>query len=160
MFDRLKPLPPRGTWRLDHFSCSTGNAVQPQAHVRLIDPEGQPLDAMGNGQGTIDAICNAIARVTSIPVNVASFEMKSVTHGGDAQAQTTLELKLGRRIYLGRGVSVDILRAVVMACLNAVNEIYWERLRGYIPGAEMDESDDPYLHYSEAGRVIPFSEVS
>jgi 2-isopropylmalate synthase len=159
MFDHLKPHAPRGFWSLANFHCSTGNEMTPQAHVRLRDPEGQLVDAAAPGKGSIDAVCNAIARATSIPVNVTRLETAIVSRGVAAPIQITLDLSMEERIYTGRAVSVDIMQAVVSACLNAVNEIYLERLGGFNGDPEFDATDDPYSEPEEFG-VIPFQRTS
>jgi len=154
MFDHLRPLSPRGHWSLVNFFVSTGFPdTTPEAHVKLRDPEARIIDATATGDGAIDAVCKAITKVTSIPVNVSQCVMNNVNRGGDAQIQITFELVEDGQTFTGRAVSTDVMKAVVSACVKAVNEIYLERLRKtYREPEEFTVEEDPYEETEE--RVV------
>jgi 2-isopropylmalate synthase len=129
MFEH-RTLPARGQWCLVNFWMSTGfPATSPEAHVTLADPEGRIVDARARGSGPIDAICKAISQVTFIPVNVNQCVRSIVNRGGDALNDCTLALEEDGLTFTGRAVSTDVMKAVVVACVRAVNEIYLHRLR-------------------------------
>ena len=126
--------------------------------MSLVEPlAGRIVEASVTGDGPIDAICKAIAKASSIPVNVLHSVLDSGTSGGDALSWVTLELQEGDRIYRGRAVSPDILEAVASACVEAINAIYQERLRSAAGEPAFDSREDDPLRDFYESQILPMT---
>ncbi len=109
-------------FELDYLHVSTGNSTIPTATVRLrID--GNLAEEAACGDGPIDAIYNAIDRITGIKVKLDEYTIKAVTSGQDALGESIVRVRENGHAYVGRGLSTDIIEASTLAYLHAVNKI-------------------------------------
>lgn len=108
-------------WTLDLVQVSTGDHGTPTATVRLIDPEGNTSEDAAIGTGPVDAIYQAINRVTNTENTLTEFSVKSVTEGIDAQGEVTIRVETNGDAYQGRAADTDILVASARAYLHALN---------------------------------------
>lgn len=109
-------------YTLDYLHVSTGNSTIPTATIRL-KKKGEPIQEASCGDGPIDAIYNAIDRITGLPVKLEEYSIKAVTSGQDALGEVMVKVKENGHAYVGRGVSTDIIEASTLAYLHAVNKI-------------------------------------
>lgn len=107
---------------LRSFHVSTGPGSIPTATVELYDERlaSARIEA-AIGDGPVDAIYNAIERITGIEVKVQRFRLEPVTEGRDAQAQASVLLNTGDMQVAGRATSTDILEASAQAYTDALN---------------------------------------
>lgn len=119
------------TYNLEYLHISTGTKLIPTATVRLIK-EADKIEEAACGDGPVDAIYRAIDKLTGIPCTLQLYNLNAVTGGKDALGEVTVKVlpNGGRKTYLGRGVSTDILEASAKAYLNAVNKIAFARAEG------------------------------
>jgi 2-isopropylmalate synthase len=88
---------------------------------------GQPLQLTGRGNGPIDALVHALA----LPVDVLSYEEKSMGKGSEAKAAAFVEITTPSRVTLfGVGVHANIITASILAVLSAVRRA---DARGLLP---------------------------
>ncbi|MCS7204817.1 MAG: 2-isopropylmalate synthase [Leptospiraceae bacterium] len=106
----------------------TGKGTTPTATVKLKDNElkdenGDPivLTEAATGDGPVEAICNAIDRITGIQTKIKSYRLQPISEGTDAQAQVSVLVQIKNKLYAGRATSTDILEASAYAYLEAVN---------------------------------------
>ena len=112
-----------GQWRLEGVQVVTGSNTIPTATVTLLDTAGRMVLDASTGDGPVDAIYAAIARLTGIAADVTDYRIRAVTGGHDAQGEVTVEIRHDGRTLRGRGVSTDILEASAMAYLAALNRV-------------------------------------
>ncbi len=113
-------------YTLDYIHISSGSTVVPTATVGLFRGEDR-LQEAACGNGPVDAICKAVDKVTGIECKLTSWEIQAVTSGTDAIGEVTLKITPdGKRFFVGRGISTDILEASTKAYVNAVNKLIWE----------------------------------
>jgi 2-isopropylmalate synthase len=112
---------------LGNLQVTYGNQMTPTAtvHVRLQDGSDIAESAVGNG--SVDAIYNAIDKVTKEEVELDDYSIKSVSHGKDALGEVHVVLKQNDVSVQGRGISTDILEASAKAYLDAVNRLIEKR---------------------------------
>jgi 2-isopropylmalate synthase len=115
-----------------------GTTATPSARVVLADTEGTTAEAIGTGDGMIDAAFAAVSQAAGISGEVTNFQVQSVTGGSDALGAVVVTLRAEGRKVTGRGVATDVVEASARAFLNAVNKI--ARLRG---SAERDATVGP-----------------
>ncbi len=112
-------------YTLDDFIVNTGSSITAMAHVKLLTKEGTK-EGISLGDGPIDAAFLAIEQITGMHYELDDFQIKAVTEGKEAAAETIVRLLANGRAYSGRGLSTDIVGASVRAYINAVNKVIYE----------------------------------
>jgi 2-isopropylmalate synthase len=109
------------------LEVSGGTVGTPRARV-VLDRAGEKVDQEAEGDGMIDAACQAIRKATGVEGRLTDFNVSSVTGGVDALGDVIIQLEAEGVRVSGRGVSTDVVEASARAFLNAVNKIV--RVRG------------------------------
>ncbi len=113
------------TYKLDTYVITSGNTISATAHIKLLK-NGQPVEGVYIGDGSIDAAFLAIENITGCHYELDDFQLQAVTEGREAMGQTVVKLRAGGRVYSGRGISTDIVGAGIQAYLSALNKIVYE----------------------------------
>jgi 2-isopropylmalate synthase len=119
--DQLELSP--GVWQLAGVQVTAGSNTIPTATVTLRDSKGDLVRDASIGDGPVDAIYSAIARLTGIKVSLSDYRIRAVTRGKEAQGEVQIELEHSGRKIRGRGLSTDILEASALAYLAAINRL-------------------------------------
>jgi 2-isopropylmalate synthase len=100
-----------------------GTAEVPQATV-VLTRDGEKVEVTSDGDGMIDAACQAIKEATGVRGTMTDFNVSSVTKGVDALGDVVIQFTSedGVRVS-GRGLSTDVVEASARAFLNAVNRV-------------------------------------
>ncbi|WP_314585699.1 2-isopropylmalate synthase [Paenibacillus terrigena] len=114
-------------FKLDILHVSYGNQSVPSARVTLHTIDGKTLEEEAEGNGSVDAIYNAIDKATGEEVELSDYSIKSVSHGKDAQGEVHVILAQNGITEQGRGVSTDILEASAKAYIDALNRLIEKR---------------------------------
>lgn len=117
-------------YQLESFQINSGNKVIATATVNLVK-NGRSFTEAATGDGPVNAAFNAIERTVGFGLELQDYSLKGVTEGADALGEATVRVIRDGRIYVGRGVSTDIIEASVKAYLNAINRVL----------SEMDKSE-------------------
>ncbi|CAM4011502.1 2-isopropylmalate synthase [Paenibacillus alkaliterrae] len=112
---------------LETIQVSYGNQSTPSASVRIRKAEGEVAEEVAIGNGSVDAIYNAIDKVTQETVELEDYSIKSVSQGKDAQGEVHVVLKQDEVSAQGRGLSTDILEASARAYIDALNRLIDKR---------------------------------
>jgi 2-isopropylmalate synthase len=107
-------------YHLDYLHVYTGNSAIPTATVRL-SINGDAVEESATGDGPVDAVFNAVDRATKSKRRVESYQVRSVTSGRQSQGEALLRLRVGEKVYHGRGVSTDIVEASAKSYVQAIN---------------------------------------
>ena len=113
------------TYKLDTYVITSGNTISATAHIKLLK-DGQPVEGVYIGDGSIDAAFLAIEKITGCHYELDDFQLQAVTEGREAMGQTVVKLRSGGKVYSGRGISTDIVGAGIQAYLSALNKIVYE----------------------------------
>ncbi len=109
------------TYGLAYLEISSATGKTPSATVKLSRGD-EVLIGRAAGDGPVDAACKAISDITATPATLLSYNVRAITGSLDAQGDVTINLDVGGRNFLGRGISTDIVEASVKAYLNAINK--------------------------------------
>ncbi len=112
-------------YKLENYVITSGNTISATAHIKLTK-NGQPMEGVYMGDGSIDAAFLAIERITGCHYELDDFQLQAVTEGREAMGQTVVKLRSGGKVYSGRGISTDIVGAGIHAYLSALNKIVYE----------------------------------
>lgn len=89
-------------------------------------------------QATIDAVFNAISKITDKKPELLRYSITAFTGGTDAQGEVTVRLKDSNgKIALGKGAHPDILTASARAYINGLNRLVKLGLTGIREKAEI-----------------------
>ena len=91
------------------------------AAVSLRNEEGEVLEFLANGQGSVEAIFNAIDKFFNQTVRLTSYNIDAVTDGIDAQARVLVSVENvdTDTIFNASGLDFDVLKASAIAYINA-----------------------------------------
>ncbi|MFC0329503.1 2-isopropylmalate synthase [Paenibacillus sepulcri] len=112
---------------LETIQVSYGNQSVPSATVRISIEERGVREQKAEGNGSVDAIYNAIDAVTGEVVELEDYSIKSVTQGKDALGEVHVVLGQEGVSAQGRGLSTDILEASARAYIDALNRLIDKR---------------------------------
>ena len=113
------------TYKLDTYVITSGNTISATAHIKLLK-NGEPVEGVYIGDGSIDAAFQAIEKITDCHYELDDFQLQAVTEGREAMGQTVVKLRSNGKVYSGRGISTDIVGAGILAYLSALNKIVYE----------------------------------
>lgn len=118
---RLVELPTN--WRIVDLHVSTGKSTQPTATICLRDAEGMETHEAACGKGPIEAVFNAIERVTGVQARLLDYRIQAETSGNDATGDASVEVEHAGRRYRGRALGQDVIDASAQAYLRVVDRI-------------------------------------
>jgi 2-isopropylmalate synthase len=108
--------------RLEYLHIYSGTSAIPTATVRVI-VDGESVQVASVGDGPVDAVFKAISAAATQPVNLARYEIRSVTKGTEAIGEATVQLESGDQKVVGRGASTDIIEASARAFVDGLNKL-------------------------------------
>lgn len=116
-------------FRLNYLYFASGTRLIPTATVGIA-VEGIVFEDAGTGDGPVDAALHVVDKITGLSGELVEYKLNAVTGGRDALGEVAAKVKVGERIYIGRGVSTDVIEASVRAYINAMNKAAYDRDRG------------------------------
>lgn len=119
---------------LKSFSVSTAGPTRAMATVEL-ETGGRTIREAAYGNGPVDAIFKAIASILKCNATLEDYSLKSVSRGTDAVGEATVRVRTeDGRLFVGRGLSTDVIEASAKAYLNAIvktTTVLAERFRSF-----------------------------
>ncbi len=116
---------PPEQWRLVGLRVACARSALSTANVRLRGPGGE-REGAGAGHGSIEAVFEAIGKITGITTSLNDFRLESVTGGADALGAVSVQVSTPEaptRTFHGYGIDTDIVVAGALAYLAAINRI-------------------------------------
>ena len=118
--DELRTVPQ--VYTMGFVQVLSGSKLVPTATVGL--KKGDELfQEAANGDGPVDAVYNAIERITHLKVELTDYTINAVTGGRDAMGQVVVRVQHGGRTFVGVGSSTDVIEASAHAMLDAINKV-------------------------------------
>ncbi|WP_300000077.1 2-isopropylmalate synthase [uncultured Cedecea sp.] len=113
-------------FRLDYFSVQSASNDNAMASVRLVCGEKVVSEA-ANGNGPVDAVYQAINRITDYNIELAKYTLKAKGHGENALGQVDIVATYNGRNFHGIGLATDIVESSAQAMINVLNNIWRAR---------------------------------
>ncbi len=109
---------------LKYLHVSSGSGTLPTATVKIkLKDREEPVQAAACGDGPVDAAYEAVRLATGLSPKLEKYNIKAVTGGKEALGEATVKIKENDRIFIGRGVSTDIIEASAKAYVDAINRM-------------------------------------
>ena len=90
--------------------------------VVTLEEGGKVREASAQGNGRLDAVCNAVKAATGLDFTISAYSEHSLEHGSTSQAASYVGLAWGDgSTTWGAGTDTDIIRAGIKALVSAVN---------------------------------------
>ena len=89
----------------------------------VLEINGREEIAAAFGDGTLDAIFQAVSKATNCAPQLHSYEVHSVSQGTDAQAEAVIVLKDNGDFYTGHARDTDTVTASARAYVGSINKI-------------------------------------
>lgn len=119
-------VPPTYTLISYMVNSSGGNALAASAQI-VLDKKGEQLQGICMGDGPIDAAFVALEQIMGCHFELDDFQIQAVTEGKEAMGSALVKLRAEGKLYVGTGISTDIIGASIRAYLSAVNKIVFEQ---------------------------------
>ena len=110
-------------FRLDYFNVQSGSSDIATASVKLACGDEIKAEA-ANGNGPVDAIYQAINRVTEYDVELVKYDLTAKGHGKDALGQVDIVVTHNGRRFHGVGLATDIVESSAKAMVHVLNNIW------------------------------------
>jgi 2-isopropylmalate synthase len=110
------------TWRLVSMTVVAGVSTSPAAII-CLEKEGEKVTDSAIGNGPVDAVFNAIEKVTGVMLELDDYSVRSVSIGADALGEATVRGHRNGDEAIGRAASTDVIEASGRAYLNAINRL-------------------------------------
>ncbi|KZG24218.1 2-isopropylmalate synthase, partial [Salmonella enterica subsp. enterica serovar Tennessee] len=110
-------------FRLDYFSVQSGSSDIATASVKLACGEEIKAEA-ANGNGPVDAIYQAINRITGYDVELVKYDLNAKGQGKDALGQVDIVVNHHGRRFHGVGLATDIVESSAKAMVHVLNNIW------------------------------------
>ncbi|NTU77147.1 MAG: 2-isopropylmalate synthase [Alphaproteobacteria bacterium] len=89
----------------------------------VLEINGKEEITASFGDGTLDAIFQAVSKATNCSPQLHSYEVHSVSQGTDAQAEAVIILKENDVFYTGHARDTDTIMASARAYVGSINKI-------------------------------------
>ncbi len=110
------------TYELEYFHISSGNTLVATSTVK-IRSDNEAYEEAACGDGPVDATFKAIDRAVGVEVTLEDYYLRAVTSGKDALGEVTVKIRKNGDVYIGRGLSTDVIEASAKAYINAINKM-------------------------------------
>ena len=127
----------QNTYKLGSLQCGFETGKVPQATVVLVSRDGKEHSSSASGDGPVDAIYNAIDKVTGLSCKLVDYQVMAKTKGRDAQGEVTVRVQHEKREVLGKGAGVNTIEASGYAYVNAINKLLLKSKSGPVEGSEL-----------------------
>ena len=125
------------TYKIGNIKCQFESGSDPQATVTLISRDGKQHKASSEGDGPVDAIYNAIDKITGLTCKLLDYQVMAKTKGQDAQGEVTVRVQNEKREVLGKGAGVNTIEASGFAYVNAINKLLLKLKSGPVEGKDV-----------------------
>ncbi|MCM3698627.1 2-isopropylmalate synthase [Paenibacillus macerans] len=98
------------------------NDLCPTATVVLMQ-NGEEFKGSAVGDGPIDALYTVIKTLTGLDVHLTHYKINSISRGKEAVGRVNIQLDYHGKMYVGRAMDTDIIKASGQAFLNGINAI-------------------------------------
>ncbi len=112
-------------YELDKYVINSGNIITSTATL-TIKKGNILIEEVAAGDGPISASFKAMEKIIGQSLELDDFSLSSVTEGEDALGEAIVKLRENGNIYIGHGLSTDIIESSIIAYINAVNKMIYE----------------------------------
>jgi 2-isopropylmalate synthase len=117
------------SFSLERYVINSGNTITPTSSIALVGRDGTRTEKVASGFGPVDASFNAINKIIGRAVKLEEYSIGAVTEGRDAQGEVSVRISSDGATAKGYGLSTDVIEASILAYINAINHLIYEKTR-------------------------------
>lgn len=106
--------------RLVHLKVVSGSGINTRAHVKL-SVHGVTKSAFSIGNGPVDAAIKCVKKILGEKMLIHEFFIQAMDKGCDDVGKVHMQVEYNGNRYYGFAANTDIVKASVMAFINAAN---------------------------------------
>ncbi len=126
--DGIAQIPER--FKLRSVQATAGTSTLSTALVTLADSKTEEVETQTSaGDGPVNAVYQAIDKITGLAGNLIDYTVRSISRGTDAVGEVFVHVEFEDVSYTGKAASTDIVDASARAYLNAVNKALYANER-------------------------------
>jgi 2-isopropylmalate synthase len=126
--DGIAQIPER--YKLRTVQATAGTSAMATALVTLADTKTEEsYTQTAAGDGPVNAVYEAIDKITGLKGSLVDYTVRSLTRGTDAVGEVFVHVEFNGVSYTGKAASTDIVDASARAYLNAVNKALYAKER-------------------------------
>lgn len=110
-------------FQLKDFNVQSGSSISATASVHMICGDEIQSEA-ATGNGPVDAVYQAINRITTFDTELVKYQLTAKGHGKNALGQVDIVVNYNDRKFHGVGLATDIVESSAKAMVNALNNIW------------------------------------
>lgn len=110
-------------FQLKSFNVQSGSSITATASVSLGCGDEIKAEA-ATGNGPVDAVYQAINRITRYDAELVNYQLTAKGHGENALGQVDIVVNYNGRKFHGVGLATDIVESSAKAMVNALNNIW------------------------------------
>jgi 2-isopropylmalate synthase len=128
MQDGIANIPER--YKLRAVQATAGTSALATALVTMADTKSEEsITQTASGDGPVNAVYEAIDKITGLNGTLIDYTVRSITRGKDAVGEVFAHVEFDGVSYTGKAASTDIVDASARAYLNAVNKALYAKER-------------------------------
>jgi len=108
-------------WQLEDYQMTVTSSL-PSATVKLTKGD-QVVIRSESGTGVIDALFGAITAAIDAPIELVEYRINSLSRGKGSLGKVTTQISVRDKLYQGKAIETDVMRASALAYINAVNKM-------------------------------------
>ncbi len=109
-------------YKLEYLSVQSGSSVMATASVKLKCGDEVCIEA-ATGNGPVDAVYQALNRITHQEIDVVKYNIGSKSQGKDALGQVDIVAVCNGRRFHGMGLATDIVESSALALIHVMNHV-------------------------------------
>lgn len=111
------------TYKLEYLQIACGSGPLPTASVMVSVKGGKTEKVAACGDGPVDAAYEAIKSATGQEPKLESYSIRALTEGKEALGESIVKISSDKKMFIGRGLSTDIIEASAKAFIDAINKM-------------------------------------
>ena len=128
-------------WSLAHYHLTSECGGQQSIEIELRRGDDEVKGSATSKKGPVDAAFHALKDCLGMDLECAEFEAQALSTGEDASVDATFQVIFNGDSYRGRGVSMNLIEAAVIAIVNAANRALLHEKVGTNGGAARTRSN-------------------
>ena len=108
-------------WSLVDYQLISKCGGPQKIDIALRRGEEEVKGSAASKKGPVEAAFNAIREALSLEMECVEFDAKSMSGGEDASVDMTFQIDHKGEVYRGRGISLNMVEAAIIAIVNAAN---------------------------------------
>ena len=108
-------------WQLEEYQL-TATSTLPTASV-ILTKGNKKVVANSNGSGVIDALYSSITEAVQYPIELIEYRINNLSRGKGSLGKVIAQIKCNDKLYQGKAIEQDVMKASALAFINAINKI-------------------------------------